>query len=186
MTSTSVQVDWLKSKVQKLIDILDISFENNSDSTFSSNFFIENIFLKFHQVVKQLRKRHNDSETLDVKNEFDVQDLLHSLLRIHFDNVLPEEYSPSYAGVNSRIDFILPQEKIAIETKMTRKGLDRKRLVSELNDDIAFYQTHPNCDLLYILVYDPEERIENPRGVELELNKKHNEMDVKLFIVPRF
>ncbi len=185
LTSKSGQVDYLKSKVQKLIDILKINFDNGLDSSeFTSNFFIENIFLKFHQVVKQLRKRHNNAETLDVQNEYDVQDLLHSLLRIHFDDIVPEDYTPSYAGVNSRIDFILPQEKIAIETKMTRKGLDRKRLISELNDDIAFYQKHPNCNVLYILVYDPEERIENPRGIESELNRKHNEMEVKLFIVP--
>lgn len=186
LTSKSGQVDWLKSKIQKLIDVLDISFKNNLDPNMStSNFFIENLFLKFHQVVRQLRKRHDNSETLDVQNEYDVQDLLHSLLRIYFDDIISEENAPSYAGVHSRMDFILPQEKIAIETKMTRKGLDRKKLVSELNDDIVFYQTHPNCNLLYILVYDPEEKIENPRGVESELNKKHNELDVKLFIVPR-
>lgn len=187
LTSTSGQVDFLKSKVQKLIDVLKIYFDSDSDSEieYTSNIFIENLFLKFHQVVKQLRKRHDNEETLDVQNEYDVQDLLHSLLRIYFDDVVPEDYTPSYAGVNSRIDFILPQEKIAIETKMTRKGLDRKKLISELNDDIVFYQKHPNCNVLYIFVYDPEERIDNPRGVEAELNKKHNEMEVKMFIVPR-
>ncbi len=187
LSSKSGQVDYLKSKTQKLVDILKIGFYNSSDSEveYTPNSFIENLFLKFHQVVKQLRKRHDNKETLDVQVEYDVQDLLHSLLRIYFDDIVPEDYTPSYAGVNSRIDFILPQEKIAIETKMIRKGLDRKKLVSELNDDIVFYQKHPNCNILYILAYDPEERIDNPRGVEAELNKKHNEMEVKLFIVPR-
>lgn len=156
---------------------------DNSNSPSSE--FIEQIFLKFHEVVKQLRKRYNDRETLDVDDEYDVQDLLHSLLRLNFDTIIPEENAPSFAGVKSRMDFILPEEKIAIETKMTRKGLGVKELVSQLNDDTVFYQKHPNCNILYVLVYDPEGRIDNPRHVEKELGGKKEKIQVIVFIIPR-
>jgi hypothetical protein len=33
-----------------------------------------------------------------LKDEYDVQDLLYALLRIFFDDVRPEEWTPSFAG----------------------------------------------------------------------------------------
>jgi hypothetical protein len=51
-----------------------------------------------HLVARQLRKRHRDRATLIIADEYDVQDLLHALLRLEFDDVRPEENTPSYAG----------------------------------------------------------------------------------------
>jgi REase_DpnII-MboI len=34
---------------------------------------------------------------MDIKDEYDVQDLLHAILRAFFDDVRPEEFVPSYA-----------------------------------------------------------------------------------------
>ena len=57
----------------------------------------------------------------EIKDEYDVQDLLNALLRLNFDDVRPEEYTPSYAGSSTRVDFLLKKEKIVIEVKKTRK-----------------------------------------------------------------
>src|SRR6267143_4122164 len=59
---------------------------------------IEKIVLRFHAVVRQLRARHGARATLSVKDEYDVQDLFHALLRIFFKDVRPEEWTPSYAS----------------------------------------------------------------------------------------
>ena len=58
---------------------------------------LENIFNRFHLIVRQLRARHDGRATLDISDEYDVQDLLHALLRQHFDDIRPEERTPSYA-----------------------------------------------------------------------------------------
>ena len=58
---------------------------------------IEQICSRFHLVVRQLRSRHGGRSTLDAQDEYDVQDLMHSLLHLHFDDVRPEEYTPSFA-----------------------------------------------------------------------------------------
>lgn len=42
---------------------------------------------KFHLVVRQLRYRYNSRETLDISDEYDVQDLFHALLCIYFDDI---------------------------------------------------------------------------------------------------
>ena len=72
---------------------------------------LERIFQKFHRVARQLRNRHNGRPTLDVNDEYDVQDLLHALLKMYFDDVRPEEWTPSYAGKSARMDFLLKTKK---------------------------------------------------------------------------
>lgn len=146
---------------------------------------LETIFERFHLIVKQLRNRYNDRETLDVKDEYDTQDLLHSLLRIYYEDIRDEEWNPSYAGGSTRSDFLLKDEKIVIEVKKTRSSLKAKQLGEQLIIDIAKYKTHPDCKLLYCFVYDPEGYINNPKGIETDLNDDKSELKVKVKIVPK-
>lgn len=162
--------------------------EENQSSIFLSiedpSAILENLFYNFHIVVKQLRYRHGDRETLEINDEYDVQDLLHALLRLFFDDIRPEEWTPSYAGKSSRMDFLLKNESIVIEVKKTRRGLSAKELGDQLIIDIERYKEHPLCKNLFCFVYDPEERILNPRGVEQDLNRDNDDLNVKVFIVP--
>ncbi len=143
------------------------------------------VFERFHIVARQLRRRHENRSTLQIEDEYDVQDLLHAMLRLHFDDVRPEEWTPSYAGASNRMDFLLKDEEIAIEVKMTRPGLRDKELGEQLIIDIAKYQRHPNCKCLYCFVYDPEGIIRNPRGMERDLEKLGKGFPVKMFIRPQ-
>lgn len=145
---------------------------------------LNNLLNRFHQIVIQLRDRYDNRETIDVDDEYDVQDLLHALLKIYCDDIRPEEWTPSYAGTASRQDFLLKNEKIVIETKKTRKGLNNKELANELIIDIARYTAHPDCQKLICFVYDPENRIRNPRGFENDLSKTTDELTVIVYIRP--
>ncbi len=147
--------------------------------------FVELLCSKFHVVARQLRSRYSDRDTLIVNDEYDVQDLLHSLLRIYFDDIRDEEWNPSYAGASSRVDFLLKAEQIVIEVKKTRQTLKAKQLGDELIIDIQKYQTHPDCKTLVCFVYDPEDWITNPRGLESDLNKYEGNIKVKTIIVPK-
>ena len=126
---------------------------------------LTNILNKFHLVAKQLRNRYNSRPTLDIDDEYDVQDLLHSLLKLHFEDIRSEEWTPSYAGGSSRMDFLLKEENIVIEVKKTRKGLGDKELGKQLIEDKEKYKVHPNCKKLICFAYDPEGRIVNPKGI---------------------
>ena len=83
---------------------------------------VTQVLKRFHLVSKQLRHRREGRHTLEIHDEYDVQDLLHGLLRLHFDDVRPEEWTPSYAGGAARMDFLLKTEQIVVEAKMTRKN----------------------------------------------------------------
>ncbi len=136
---------------------------------------LEKIFNKFHLVVNQLleRRKENDipRETIKIKDEYDVQDLLHALLKIDFEDVRPEEWNPSYAGSSTRSDFLLKSEKIIIEVKKARKGLKDKEIGGQLIIDIAHYKKHADCETLLCFVYDPDNLIQNPRGIENDLKE---------------
>lgn len=169
---------WKSKKAQ----INDNIKANNKDDAF----LLETILDKFHLVVKQIRQRYDDRETLDVNDEYDVQDLLHSLLKIYYDDIRKEEWNPSYAGSSTRSDFLLKNEKIVIEVKKTRKNLKAKELGEQLIIDIAKYKTHPDCKLLFCFVYDPDGYINNPAGIENDLKQdKQGELKVKVKIVPK-
>lgn len=143
------------------------------------------LFRRFHVVQQQLRTRHDGRPTLKIKDEYDVQDLLHSLLRLEFDDVRVEEWTPSYAGGSSRMDFLLPAHDLVIETKMSRKGLGAKELGEQLLVDVGRYRKHPQCRKLFCFVYDPGLLIKNPAGVKADLESESNRrLQVHVFIEP--
>lgn len=146
---------------------------------------ISNIIEHFNACAIQLKRRHAARETLTIKDEYDVQDLLHALLKLHFSDIRPEEWTPSYAGNSNRMDFLLKEAHIAIEVKMTRDNLKDKEIGEQLIIDIAKYQQHPDVDTLYCFVYDPNAILHNPVGLENDLNKLSTDnFSVKVFVRP--
>ena len=146
---------------------------------------IERICLRFHSVARQLRVRHNSRPTLEIEDEYDVQDLLHALLKLHFDDLRPEEWTPSYAGGSSRVDFLLKRERIVVEVKKTRASLRMQDIGAQLLVDIARYQHHPDCGYLVCFIYDPEGRIGNPVGLERDLEAASNLLKIRTIIAPK-
>ncbi len=146
---------------------------------------IERIAHRFDIVARQLRRRYKNRATLTIEDEYDIQELFHALLRLFFDDVRPEEWTPSYAGGNSRIDFLLNSEQIVVELKMTRNGLNAREVSNQLNIAIGRYRSHPDCKTLVAFLYDPEQYIDNPKGVEDDLSRAREDMLVKVIITPR-
>ena len=138
----------------------------------------------FPRVVKQLSRRHDKREPFTIKDEYDVQDLLHALLSVHFADIRDEESCPSCAGLNSRIDFFLKEEKIGIEVKMISQNLTDKKLLPQLTEDLKQYQTNPGIKTLVIFIYDPDQSLKNPQAFINDLSGKEGDMEVKVVISP--
>ena len=151
--------------------------------TIEANTTIENLIYKIPAVIKQLRIRHNKRHTLSVRDEYDLQDLLHALLKLYFNDIRSEESTPSHAGVTSLMDFLLINEKIVIETKMTRSTLRKKKLRQQIIEDKEYYKKHENCKILYFLVYDPKEYVDNPQGFVHDLSEENDNFACKVCLV---
>lgn len=139
---------------------------------------------QFHNVCRQLRFRHDSRPTLDVQDEYDVQDLLRAMLSIHFSDIRTEEWTPSYAGRSARMDFLLKREQLVVEVKKTRRGLGARELGDQLIEDIERYKPHTDCLTLVCFIYDPDGFIANPRGIENDLRRQDGEIRVEVFIRP--
>jgi hypothetical protein len=170
-----------------MIEIEEYWKEDAHDSPFQvdSITVIEKLCNRFHLVARQLRSRRSGRTTLDVQDEYDVQDLLHALLKIHFDDVRTEEWTPSYAGRSARTDFLLKTEQVVVEVKKTRVSLSAKEIGEQLIIDIARYRAHPDCKKLICFVYDPEGRIGNPKSIENDLCDSSGEFTVLVVIAPK-
>ena len=158
---------------------------SNNDTKDKSSKIVEKICLRFHQVAESLKHRHSNRPSLIISDEYDVQDLLRSLLSIYFDDIRPEEYSPSSAGANSRMDFLLKDEKIVVETKMTNERLRDREIGEEVSIDIARYRGHPDCKLLIVFVYDKNGYVRNKAGLSKDLeNMSSTQLEIKVYFNP--
>lgn len=152
---------------------------------FDSLATLERVFHRFHQVARQLRTRHGNRDTLDIGDEYDVQDLLHALLKLYFDDIRTEEWAPSYAGSSSRMDLLLKDEKLVIEVKKASNKLRDKEIGRQLIQDISHYKEHPDCKTLLCFIYDPEGMVGNPEAIIKDLTKNStDDFQVKVFITP--
>lgn len=119
-----------------------------------------------------------------MKDEYDVQDLFHSLLTLYFNDIRPEEGNPSVGGKSTRSDFLLQDIETIIEIKMTRDGLDNKKVSQQIIEDKAHYKINPKCKKIYFMIYDPENKINNPRGFEKDLSESTTDYSCKVIVVP--
>jgi hypothetical protein len=145
---------------------------------------LKSILKNFHIFCIQLSRRRMKRCEINVVDEYDVQDILHALMKLHYRDVRAEEQVPSHAGATSRMDFLLRDEQIVIEVKMTRDGLKDKKLGEELLIDIARYSAHEKCKHLICFVYDPGHFIENPHGFSSDLASHSEKIKVEVVFSP--
>jgi hypothetical protein len=157
---------------------------------------VQSLCRRFHLFARQIEQRRKDvaaqgahekqaRPTILMKDEYDVQDAMYALLRLHFDDVRPEEYTPSYAGSHARMDFLLKRERIVIETKMARANLSQKEIVRQLIIDKEHYRKHPDCDTLVCFVYDPSGLCENAVALEDDVSGQEDRLVTVTIVAPK-
>jgi REase_DpnII-MboI len=187
LTTKSFSVKHFSDLVTRTLRQVEIklNFTPDSENSDVADDFLNNVFENFHSFYRQLMNRHANRTSIEIKDEYDVQDLFHAILKLKFNDIREEEYTPSYAGSSTRVDFLLKNENIVIEIKKTRDRLADKEVGEQLILDVTHYKNHPNCKKLKCFVYDPESRIKNPRGLEGDLKRLSDEnMSVELYIRP--
>ena len=145
----------------------------------------KNICQRFHFVARQLRLRGEYRSSVSVEDESDVQDLLHALLRLQFDDISTDEWTPDYTNGASRTTFLLNHDRLAVVAKKTRAGLTMTDLKDQVRADIERYRARGRCTSLLCFIYDPDGRIGNPRGIESELTSTSEQFIVDIVVAPK-
>ena len=134
-----------------------------------------------------LTHRRKNSVSLSFSTEYDVQDFLHSLLRPWVRDIRAEEFTPSYAGSSTRMDFLLPEHRLVIELKFVRDRGHASKIGDELTIDIDHYRKHPDCDTLWCAVYDQDHLLPNAEGLKRDLEgprtTKDGTVNVRLLVL---
>jgi hypothetical protein len=119
------------------------------------------MLIRIPGVVRQLRSRHGDRPPFRVQDEHDVEDLLRSLLPLYFDDVRPQCRTPLYAAA-TRTDFLLAAERIALTSKLARPDVREVQLLRQLHEDVEYYSSRLDCNMLVTFVFDPESLLRDP------------------------
>ena len=139
------------------------------------------------RAMHPLAHRRKGARTLTFDSEYDIQDLLHSQLRPWVADIRPEEFTPSYAGSSSRMDFLLPAYDLVLEVKRVRDKHHANGVANELIIDIEHYRRHPRCKCLWCIVYDPLLLLSNPSGLASDLDGSRTTPDgaveVRVFVI---
>ncbi len=146
---------------------------------------LRRICARFHLVARQLRLRKEYRPTLEITDEYDLQDLFYALLRLQFDEVGTEEWAPSYANGARRTSYLLDWGRIVSVVKQTRSGLTTQDLAEQVKSDAAHYSTRPNGTTLVCFIYDFEGRVGNPRGLEADLTTVSDTYMVEVIVAPK-
>lgn len=147
--------------------------------------FVKTLCCRFHSVARQLRLRGEFRATLSVEDEFDAQNLLHALLRVQFDNIDTDEWTPSYSSGAPRTTLLLNDGRLAVIVKKTGPGLNAKDLTDQLRIDAERYRSYDRCTTLLCFMYDPEGRIGNPRGLEASLASVNDLFVIDVLVAPK-
>ena len=177
-------LDSLYAELKGYEKVIELSDEDEPTNERDAISLLIHILSHFHTFARQLKKRYNNRRAFEIEDEYDVQDLLHAILKLHFEDVRKEEYTPSCAGSSTRVDFLLKNEKIVIEVKKTRYDLKDKELGKQLILDKEHYNVHPDCKTLVCFIYDPDGLLSNPIGLKNDLSNTNLKMETIVIISP--
>lgn len=123
---------------------------------------IISILKEFPNAIKSLTlKRRKGHVKFEIRDEYDVQDLLSIILKSIFPKVVPEENTPQVGGKTERADFVFKEYGIILEIKMIKDSdNDEKEFIKQIKIDIeSYYRYNPKYMIFFI--YDPQNKTVN-------------------------
>lgn len=153
-------------ELKQLIEYVEketIEYEDSAGIEITTKHLLDNTFNNFTSASQVLKIRRKEKCAIHIKDEYDVQDILFTLLKPHFPEIRREEVVQGRSDTRFlKIDFMLPKVKLGIECKFIRDKKHAKDISKELDIDIQTYHKHQDCNHLIFFLYDPQLAIKNP------------------------
>jgi hypothetical protein len=131
------------------------------------------------QAARFLASRRAGKQPYKIVDEYDVQDLLHAVIRTYFKYSIDEEPLGKVGGARSaRADLALPDINTLIEVKFVRGPKDQQRIVEEFAQDLLLYTAWAPLQTFIYMIYnsadlrDPEAVARLQGNGKTELNGK--------------
>ena len=160
LARTRVMTSVARGEMRSSIDAA-FAFEGFVESpadTFARRSALESVFAvidAFPASAGVLRNRQRGRPSFELTDEYDVQDLFHTMILPAVTDIVPEDPAPKVAGRSSRLDFVSRKTRLGFELKHLKSAADRERVREEILLDERVYQAHPYIDTVVVFVSDP-------------------------------
>ena len=166
----TIQEDMVHNFIQEAKDVIDLLLLEDLERHYLSQSITKATFLNknaktiiieilsnFREATKKVTQdRRKDHGKYQIRDEYDVQDLLYVIVKTIFPKLREEDPTPKVGSKSNRIDLILREEGILIEVKMIKEGdTNETKFVEELKTDIQSYHQCQWLQYLICFVYDP-------------------------------
>jgi len=126
------------------------------------------IFKNLKESIKEYEKRSN----FEINDELKLQDFLYSVLRCLFISVDFENPTEKVCGTSNKMDLVIKDHNVVIETKFVRDKNDHKRIFKELAEDYHKYKQTRYKKNMINYIYDPNNYLSQSHSLfRKELNQ---------------
>lgn len=117
---------------------------------------VERLCARLPQASRILAVRARKGKApFEIGDEYDVQDLLHAMLRAYLKHSVQEDPLPKVAGAKAgRADLSIEALGVLVEVKYVRSPDDQKRIFEEFSQDLVLYAQWPHLSTLIYVVYN--------------------------------
>ena len=116
--------------------------------------------------AKPLARRRKGKGPFEIVDEYDAQDLLHSIIRAYFKYAVSEEPIKKLANAKStRADFAIEALGAIVELKYVRDPNDQARIVDELAQDLLYYEQWQHLKTFIYVVYNASD-LSDPEALD--------------------
>lgn len=169
-TTQEIEQDVLRKFITAASDVIDLLILEDLENHYLSQSIVKESYLNktpkelildllshFREASKKVTDgRRKDHKEFEINDEYDVQDLLYTILKSIFPKLKEEDPTPRVGIKSNKIDLILREQGILIEVKMIKEtDSNEKKFVEELKNDIQSYHQCQWLEYLICFVYDP-------------------------------
>lgn len=128
---------------------------------------VERVCRRLPQAARILANRSRKGKVAyELVDEYDVQDLLHAMLRAYLKYSVQEDPLPKVASAKAgRADISVEELGVLIEVKYVHGPEDQKRLFEEYSQDLVLYARWPHLKTLIYFIYNSAD-LRDPEALE--------------------
>lgn len=178
--SIDVQTQILLEDFQQ--ELLKIRFVNQT-----ADDVVRSVMGNFSNSVKKITQgRRKGHQLFEIKDEYDVQDILYVILKSIFPTLRDEDPIAKVGDSSTKIDLIIREEDILIEVKMIKESdTNENKFIEQLKVDIESYHECKWLRRLFCFVWDPGKKTKdtfNFTSLNGQREKNGNRFEVEVIV----
>jgi len=175
LREVDLDINSLKSIIDrlKLIPECDDVKSSKSEECEPDIHLIEHLCKRIQYSANILSNRTRPGKlSYKIEDEYDVQDLVHAVLRAYLKYSVQEDTMNKVAGTRSgRVDISIEELGLLIEIKFSRRPDDNKVFFDAFSKDLVLYSSWAPLKHLFYIIYN-HNLLKDPEGLEKLSGKK--------------